>query len=64
MLKISKSAVVTKRDQQYHVNTSRAHRGSFKSLADAQLWAITITTREADIEAAVMLSGLVIQSDL
>ena len=64
MADFKQSAVVTEKDKQYHVNTSRAHRGSFESPADAQLWAITLANREADIQAAVLLSGTVIMDEV
>ena len=54
------SAVVTERDNQFHVHTHRNHRGSFDCQADAQLWAITIATLEPDIATATLLSGLIV----
>ncbi len=52
-------AIVERRGDAFVVMVAGVNRGTFIQLADAQLWALHLIDTE-HIEAAVLLSGLVI----
>lgn len=56
-------AVVEKHGEAFIVMVAGVNRGAFNQLADAQLWALHLIDKE-HIEAAVLLSGLVISHNL